>query len=550
MAKFDLKKAILENKATFFGSLTEGQFSWMTQDTGQQIGSQDENKIPVYMFDDKGKYYYENDYDGYGEFGGKDYYDLVAEMNGYTADDAEKFGGTFGELRGIGIKLAFGELEPKNGGPVLFPALVTKPDKFNYKSHNFAVEAETDPNQSWYEPEEDEEDNSFDLDDNEDFGYNDEDEEELDENKEVKPTTKMKKSELKSKIKEMIVAEIALDIDNMEDAPESEVDFLAELEGMLNEAEGLTPLQDYVYQYEIEISGEDEAQEFLDDIRKLKTPQDVYDYYAYDRDWSGSMDDDLENIFRQVKRKFKNLNEVSEFDKNKPARIAAFIKDLDALVDEYHAELYLFGDVLDAIEMVKKAAKDEIGLNEAEGDEEVTDDVTADDVTVDDTETIDTETTTEVNPDVKAVQDALTQAQAAAQKLGDGKLTDQIGNTITFFTRAHVVEKGAVAEAVLMEDTMIPIEPGDSDYDIGYKTFFVYEDRMGGFGIENIKKAGMIIANKIKSDNKIKNTDEFFRGFMDSWNESSDSTADKEDMYEAKKPVNEAMFPLLKKILK
>ena len=113
MAKFDLKKAILENKATFFGSLTEGQFSWMTQDTGQQIGSQDENKIPVYMFDDKGKYYYENDYDGYGEFGGKDYYDLVAEMNGYTADDAEKFGGTFGELRGIGIKLAFGELEPK-----------------------------------------------------------------------------------------------------------------------------------------------------------------------------------------------------------------------------------------------------------------------------------------------------------------------------------------------------------------------------------------------------------------------------------------------------
>ena len=62
MAKFDLKKAILENKATFFSSLTEGQFSWMTQDTGQQIGSQDENQIPVYMFDDKGKYYYENDY--------------------------------------------------------------------------------------------------------------------------------------------------------------------------------------------------------------------------------------------------------------------------------------------------------------------------------------------------------------------------------------------------------------------------------------------------------------------------------------------------------
>jgi hypothetical protein len=450
MAKFDLKKAILENKATFFGSLNEGQFSWMTQDTGQQIGSQDENKIPVYMFDDKGKYYYENDYDGYGEFGGKDYYDLVAEMNGYTADDAEKFGGTFGELRGIGIKLAFGELEPKNGGPVLFPALVTKPDKFNYKSHNFAVEAETDPNQSWYDPEEDEEDNSFDLDDDEDYGYND-DEEELDEIKEIKPTTKMKVSELKAKIKEMIVAEMALDIDNMEDAPESEVDFLAELEGMLNEAEGLTPLQDYVYQYEIEISGEDEAQEFLDDIKKLNTPQDVYDYYAYERDWQGSMDDDLENIFRQVKRKFKNLNEASEFDTNKPARIKEFIIALNKLVDEYHSELYLNDDLFAAISMVIKAAQEE-AMNLKEADETEKDTAEAEDVTVDDTEIIDTETTTEVNPDVKAVQDALTQAQAAAQKLGDPKLTDQIGNTITFFTRAHVVEKGAVAEVEEMEE--------------------------------------------------------------------------------------------------
>jgi hypothetical protein len=533
MAKFNLKEHIAKNKATFFGSLTEGQFSWMTQDTGQQIGSQDENMIPVYMFDDKGKYYYENNYDGYGEFGGKDYYELLDQMNGGSGD------------RERGIDLAFGK--EKTGSEILFPALVTNPDKFNYKQHNFAVEAETDPNQSWYEPEEDD---FYDQNDEEEYGYND-DEEELDENKETKSITKMKKSELKSKIKEMIVAEIALDIDNMEDAPESEVDFLAELEGMLNEAEGLTPLQDYVYQYEIEISGEDEAQEFLDDIRKLKTPQDVYDYYAYDRDWSGSMDDDLNNIFKQVSKKFKNLNEASEFDTNKPARIAAFIKSLDVLVDEYHAELYLSDDLYNAIEMVKKAAKDEIGLNEAKGDEEVTDDVTTDDVTVDDTETIDTTTTTEVNPDVKAVQDALTQAQAAAQKLGDAKLTDQIGNTITFFTRAHVVEKGAVAEGEGMKEVMIPIEPGDNDYDIGYKTFFVYEDRIGGFGIEDIKKAGKIIANKIKSDNKIQNTDDFFRGFMDSWRESDyDETADKEDMYESKKPINESMFPLLKKILK
>jgi len=387
MAKFNLKEHITKNKSTFFGSLNEGQFSWMTQDTGQQIGSEDENRIPVYMFDDKGNFYYEPNYDGYGDFGGMDYYSLLDKMNGGRGD------------RGRGIDLAFGN--EKVASRVLFPALVTNPDMFNYKTHDFTKEAESDPNQSWYTPEEDD---FYDQNDEEEYGYED-DEEELDE---IKTTnTKMKKSELKDKIKEMILKEMNLDIDNMEDAPESEVDFLAELEGMLDEAEGLTPLQDYVYQYEIEISGEDRAQEFLDDIKKLNTPKDVYDYYAYDRDWSGSMDDDLENIYRQVKRKFKNLGE-------------------------------------------------------AKGDEEVTDDVTTDDVTVDDTETIDTTTTTEVDPNVKAVQDALTQAQAAAQKLGDPKLTDQIGNTITFFTRNHVVEKGAVAEVEEMEEetlneSMFPI---------------------------------------------------------------------------------------------
>ena len=377
MTKFNLKEHITKNKSTFFGSLNEGQFSWMTQDTGQQIGSEKENRIPVYMFDDKGNFWYEPNYDGYGDFGGMDYYALLDMMNGGRGDRAR------------GIDLAFGH--EKTASRVLFPALVTKPDMFNYKTHDFTKEAESDPNQSWYAPEEDD---FYDQNDEEVYGYED-NEEELDESKTI--NTKMKKSDLKTKIKEMILAEMNLDIDNMEDAPESEVDFLAELEGMLDEAEGLTPLQDYIYQYEIEISGEDQAQEFLDDIKKLNTPQDVYEYYAYDRDWSGSMDDDLENIYRQVKRKFKNLGE-------------------------------------------------------AKGDEEVTDDVTADDVTVDDTETIDTTTTTEVNPDVKAVQDALTQAQAAAQQLGDQKLTDQIGNTITFFTRAHVVEKGAVAEVEEMEE--------------------------------------------------------------------------------------------------
>jgi hypothetical protein len=134
-----------------------------------------------------------------------------------------------------------------------------------------------------------------------------------------KKSSKMKTSELKAKIKEMVLAEMALDIDNMEDAPESEVDFLSEVDAILAEADEEVAVDDT----EVAVGGE---------------------------------------------------------------------------------------------------------------------------------ENIDVDTTTEVDPNVKAVQDALTQAQAAAQKLGDPKLTDQIGNTITFFTRAHVVDKGAVAEADEMEE--------------------------------------------------------------------------------------------------
>lgn len=148
--------------------------------------------------------------------------------------------------------------------------------------------------------------------------------------------------------------------------------------------------------------------------------------------------------------------EASEFDMNKAARIKEFIIALNKLVDEYHAELYLNDDLSSAISMVIKAAKEEAmnsKLSEAKKDKEET---------IDDSETIDTPkgdeeitadvTTTDVDPDVKAVQDALTQAQAAAEKLGDNKLTDQIGNTITFFTRTHVVEKpGMTAESSIKE---------------------------------------------------------------------------------------------------
>jgi hypothetical protein len=40
------------------------------------------------MTDNKGNKWREDNYDGYGDFGGKDYFDVMAEMNG--VDDREK----------------------------------------------------------------------------------------------------------------------------------------------------------------------------------------------------------------------------------------------------------------------------------------------------------------------------------------------------------------------------------------------------------------------------------------------------------------------------
>ena len=149
----DLKK-IYENEYAGSGRVstrneslvTEGQFSWMTQDTGNQIGSEKENTIAVTMFDDKGNKWLERKYDGYGEFGGKDYYELLAQMNGVENADRQD-----------GIDIAFGKMKIK--GDVLFPALIEEPNRFNYKRHDFTQEADNDPNQSWYqEPEYDDDD--------------------------------------------------------------------------------------------------------------------------------------------------------------------------------------------------------------------------------------------------------------------------------------------------------------------------------------------------------------------------------------------------------
>lgn len=90
-----------------------GFFSWKTQDTNRSIANRHSEKstFNVFMIDNKGNKWKESNYDGYGEFGGKDFYELLAEMNGLESD----------RMAGIGLQFS--------GKPFISPNLVENPNE-------------------------------------------------------------------------------------------------------------------------------------------------------------------------------------------------------------------------------------------------------------------------------------------------------------------------------------------------------------------------------------------------------------------------------------
>jgi len=110
-----------------------GQFSWISRD-GDQIVSAPSYGQKVWMVfkseDESNVVVREDDYEGYGEFGGIDYYELVARMNGK-------------ETRDEGIDLAF-----QSDIPVRYPQLFTvEPSIQDIEKINWFEECENDPNQ-------------------------------------------------------------------------------------------------------------------------------------------------------------------------------------------------------------------------------------------------------------------------------------------------------------------------------------------------------------------------------------------------------------------
>lgn len=90
-----------------------GFFSWFTGDTNRSISNRDSNRgaFTVRMLAPDGRVWEESDYQGYGVFGGKDIYELLAELNGLGSDRMKgvhllyEEGGSFEALAERGYKV-------------------------------------------------------------------------------------------------------------------------------------------------------------------------------------------------------------------------------------------------------------------------------------------------------------------------------------------------------------------------------------------------------------------------------------------------------------
>jgi hypothetical protein len=184
-----------------------------------------------------------------------------------------------------------------------------------------------------------------------------------------------------------------------------------------------------------------------------------------------------------------------------------------------------------------------INLNEAKKDKEV-----VEDITVDDTEVVaapESDMMAGESAEVSGIQSNLQAAYAEAKALGDEKLITQIANTITYFTKAHILDTAPINEA-------INDDSADAIYDI--LSNMDNEDIINDMFTAIQKNPGMKLEDFLNQydagDNPGDDNDDNYDDNMDVYDDSYP------DMAEAKKAkgkldqINENMFPMLKRILR
>ena len=176
----------------------------------------------------------------------------------------------------------------------------------------------------------------------------------------------------------------------------------------------------------------------------------------------------MEGAIRDDRDHIKSLKKDIEDNEAKLAKLKKDFKKDVIKEDNYYEEDDIKEDNYYEEDDIKAEMKKDDEIDEAE---DIDIDVEKD-IDIDDEETeSDIEVKTSVpgeDTDVEAVQGLLTKAQAEAEKLGDDKLLDQIGNTITYFTRAHVVgntnedlESGEYGDPI---DAEVDVTTGGTDH--------------------------------------------------------------------------------------
>ena len=161
----------------------------------------------------------------------------------------------------------------------------------------------------------------------------------------------------------------------------------------------------------------------------------------------GAIRDDRDHIKDLEKDIKDNESKLSKLKKDEPKDISEEMKEDD--MDEAMRGSYEEDDIKEA---------DEVDVEDNEDiNVDIEDEVDVDDVSDRSEIEVDSELAGE-DSDVAAILGLLTKAQSEAKALGDEKLMDQIGNTITYYTRTHVV-------AEEMKDDMDEEMRGGEDMD-------------------------------------------------------------------------------------
>jgi len=154
----------------------------------------------------------------------------------------------------------------------------------------------------------------------------------------------------------------------------------------------------------------------------------------------------MEGAIRDDRDHIKDLKKDIEANEKKLAKLKKDYKK-DVVKEEMDdvEEMMRGGSTYEEDDIKAEAVEDEVDVDVDEKEDinvDVEKDIDVDDVSKESDIEVKSELPGE-SSDVSAILGLLTKAQERATDMGDEKLMDQIGNTITYYTRAHVVAEDA-----------------------------------------------------------------------------------------------------------